>query len=153
MCRTESGEEAVTAKEYLQQIRDQKMTVKHLAERLEEFNVRLYSARSPTMDKAPSGNERGERFSDLLHKKDQLMRQYIQAADKLVDLRVDIWERLDALENPLHREVLFLRYDQFMSWDEIAEETKKSKAWIYELHGNALKEFQKGLLNNGKCKL
>lgn len=135
----------MTGKEFLQRIHYQKSRVQHLEERLGEFNSKLYSPKSSSMSATPSGKNRGDRYGDLLSKKDELQLQYIKALDELIDIRLAVWKAIDALENPLWREIMFLRYDSFMSWEEIERETGKSRGWIYEIHALALREIEKGL--------
>ncbi len=54
-----------------------------------------------------------------------------------------IVSQINHLKIPVHIQILKLRYIDFLSWDEIADQTKYSPRQVYCLHGKALREFQK----------
>ena len=54
-----------------------------------------------------------------------------------------IVSQINRLKIPVHIQILKLRYIDFLSWDEIADQTKYSPRQVYRLHGKALREFQK----------
>lgn len=80
-----------------------------------------------------------------------------ESVDRLVSLEEEITRKIlemelkkekivsqiNRLKIPVHIRILKLRYIDFLSWDEIADQTKYSPRQVYRLHGKALREFQK----------
>lgn len=58
--------------------------------------------------------------------------------NRLIDLKREIRERIDAVENPTHRQLLELRYLCGMSWRKIAGKMHYSEDWVKEMHTHAL---------------
>ncbi len=57
---------------------------------------------------------------------------------KLCKYRLDMINLISKLENPIHRTILFDRYINCLSWEEIACRLEMTKRHIYRLHGKAL---------------
>lgn len=74
--------------------------------------------------------------------------------DKLVDLKINILNGIDSLDEPddyPYRKLLRLRYCQLKKWEEIAVEMNYTFRHVTRMHGEALAKFEeanKDLLNN-----
>jgi DNA-directed RNA polymerase specialized sigma subunit len=64
--------------------------------------------------------------------------------DHLVDLKREIMEVINAVEQPEHQLLLELRYLNFMTWEAIAERMNYSYRQIHRLHGQALNRLEDG---------
>lgn len=79
--------------------------------------------------------------------------KYIQYSEytRLIDERIDVLYKvkdeimtvISAVENNTYRTLLILRYVQFKTWEEIADETKYNLRWVHRLHKKALIECGK----------
>ncbi len=94
----------------------------------------------------------GERFkaSSVNDSEERMMiyAQYGERLDneikKLCAVKLEIFNLISSLENNTHRQLLMLRYIEYMSWEEISEEMHYSEKWVRtNLHNAALKEAEK----------
>lgn len=61
----------------------------------------------------------------------------------LVEIRTVLYTKVEEVENDEYRMLLMLRYFQYMTWEQIAEEMGYSFQWVHKLHKRALAEFEK----------
>lgn len=52
-----------------------------------------------------------------------------------------VLEKLDKIENPLYKDILFLRYICFEKWEDIADTLGYSRRSIFYKHKEAIKKF------------
>ena len=76
------------------------------------------------------------RLDALITKADMLRLEYY-------GLFFEIQYRINAMENPLQRDILRLRYLECMSFDQISEELDYSLDYVYSVHSQALRNFEK----------
>lgn len=55
----------------------------------------------------------------------------------------EIQHRINTIENPLQRDILRLRYLECMPFDQISEELGYSLDYVYSVHSQALRNFEK----------
>ncbi len=67
--------------------------------------------------------------------------------DRLVDLKRAMFHFVANVKHGSHRMLLELRYLEGKTWEEVAETMGYELRWIYRLHGRALKEADRELLN------
>lgn len=73
--------------------------------------------------------------------------------DRFVDLKREIRNLLEQLEDPNHVKVLHKRYFEYKTWEQIAIEMQYSYRNVCNIHGKALQAFDalmEGGKNNGK---
>ena len=58
--------------------------------------------------------------------------------DTLVDMKADIRELIDKVDDHDQRMLLRYRYIHFHTWEEISAEMNYGLRWVYILHGRAL---------------
>jgi hypothetical protein len=143
----------MTAKEYLSQAYVIERRIGIIRRKVQALRSALeYS--SPDLQ-GSSGGAAGDRMSESVAK----IIEYEQRAESLVriliDRRMEIEESINALADPVQREILERRYLLYEPWeghfDEntgeyikgIADNMQYSPRWIYKQHGLALKEIQK----------
>ena len=71
-----------------------------------------------------------------------------QKIDDLFDLKLRISNEIDELEKPEHRIILRLRYINLQTFEQIAVRLEYDMRHIHRLHGTALLEFDKIILNS-----
>ena len=76
------------------------------------------------------------RLDALITKADMLRLEYY-------GLFFEIQQRINKMENPLQRDILRLRYLECMSFDQISEELDYSLDYVYSVHSQALRNFEK----------
>lgn len=128
--------------EYLKQIRKLDL----LIERKREFLERLeYEA----VYKSPNNQEEGrgtkiimdsmaEKACKIVDLKDELN----ESIDKLIDMKLEAMRAIDALDNADEIQVLYLRYFDYLPWDEIIHKMDRSTDWVFKLHRRALKKLK-----------
>lgn len=60
----------------------------------------------------------------------------------LCAIKREVSEAIDQVEDKRAREVLTLRYRNYMTWDQIAEELHYTDRWVFILHGRGLKRVK-----------
>lgn len=131
------------AKEYLQQYQNAARIVQRLRREYEEEQEQIDAVRSPMGgDGMPRGGginksveERAIRLSDKLLK-------WKEAELDAIRIRQEIFDVIRSIPGEAG-EVLYLRYVQLKTWDEIAKSVGYSKRHIGRLHGEGLKLVQK----------
>lgn len=110
-----------------------------MREQIEELEVRLYSAKHPSLTDMPKGGKPID-TADLIIKLVELKERYF---DKLMDVTETHEKILDALDvlQDTERNVIRLRYIKGMTIRETAEELMYSERQVYRLQKSALKKI------------
>ena len=69
--------------------------------------------------------------------------------DRLVDLKQEIMAVIDKLD-ATYLQLIYLRYFEFRTWEQIACEMNYSCPWIWKLHGEALQKVSEILQQDSK---
>ena len=136
----------MTAKQYLRQLSRLRRHIEKLTEEIEERRTRLESTTMPLGEKVQS-TPTGDRFADMvaaLADKDRTRTELIfayevqrdQIVDEILGLGVDIYEDL-----------LFRRYVQEETLEQIAVAMHYSYDRVRHLHGEALQFFTRKYLD------
>ena len=135
----------MTAKEFLQSIRMERMEVDHLSDLLEELRTSLLPSaiRYDKIDVQVSlpDDPMAETYAKIEEVETKirdhltgLVKKYDQAANMILQL-----------EKTEHRQVLQLYYlsSSRVKWHDVADKMFLSEQRIYQLHGDAIKEAEK----------
>lgn len=136
----------MTAKQYLRQLSRLRRHIEKLTEEIEERRTRLESTTMPLGEKVQS-SPTGDRFADMvaaLADKDRTRTELVfayefqrdQIVDEILGLGVDIYEDL-----------LFRRYVQEETLEQIAVAMHYSYDRVRHLHGEALQFFTRKYLD------
>lgn len=132
-------------KEYLQQIRrcDNQINNK-LAEitQLREMATSITSTLKDDVVQSGSGGK--SRVAEAVDKIVDLECEINADIDKLVELKREIMSVIDQLDS-LHRDVLYKRYFQYKTWEQISVEMNYSYRHTTRMHGQALLELKRVL--------
>lgn len=136
----------MTAKEYLRQLKvldvkiNQKL-VEILALRASLTSISAVKTTEEMVQGGSASNDAG--FVRTLAKIDEMEREVDSEIDRFVDAKHKIINQIHELTNPLHIEILYKKYVEFKSLELVSVEMNYTYQYIVEVHGYALKEFQK----------
>lgn len=80
----------------------------------------------------------GDRVSNMVNKRVDISFEIDIMIDELVDLKRELLNLLDRLEDERFIDVLYKRYFEYKSWDDISEDMGYSKRQVQRWHGYAL---------------
>ena len=132
-------------KEYLQQIRkcDNQINNK-LAERTQLREMATSITSTLKDDVVQSGGGGKSRVAEAVDKIIDLEREIDADIDKLVELKREIMSVIDQIDSP-HRDILYKRYFQYKTWEQISVEMDYSYRHVTRMHGQALLELKRVL--------
>lgn len=100
---------------------------------------------------APGGSGESRRLENIIAKIDAAEREVDEDIDRLLVSKAHIENTISKLQDPLHREILKMRYIGFMPWQDIAESSQYSESTVYRTHRKALMELDKILEDDSSC--
>lgn len=111
-------------------------------EELREYRLKVQSISAVVYDADPvQTSPSSDRILDavaMIEKKEREIKKLIGRYDKEKNRIIN---EIDRLEDPVDRELLFLRYVKYMKLEDIADTMHYSFEWIRERHGTALLRF------------
>ena len=135
------------AKEYLKQIEkldkciDQKQIECDSLRLLAESNGSIqYGERVQT-------SPQGDTLEKKVLKYVQMEQEINDMVDRFVDLKHKIIDEIQGLSEVKHIDVLFKKYVQYKSLEQIAVEMNYTYQYVRELHGHALQDFERTYTN------
>lgn len=133
----------MTAKEYLEQliIRDRAIIKKR--QRLETLHSVAMNTTVNYGNEAVQHSKAKNPLENIMAKIVDLDREIEDDVNSLVDLKAEVWERLDNLRNEPQKRVLWLHYAERLSWSKVANALNFSERYVYILHRRALSELDK----------
>ena len=132
----------MTAKEYLKQAKWIEVRIYIKQQQLQ--NIReLSTSVNAMLSGMPSGTRDVHSQEKLLAKIVDLEAEIKTEFKRLVDVKNDINEKLNRMQNNDYKLLLGLRYICNEQWDDICQKLCYSKRSVYRHHGLALKEFEK----------
>lgn len=132
----------IEAKKYLSQAFGLNQRIESKLGQIDNLNDLATKATITYSDMPKNPNQGGSRMEDTIIKIVSLQEEISWEMDQLVDLKKDIVQRINAVDNPELQTILELRYLSFMRWEEIAIELGYGIDNIFRLHRNALDEIE-----------
>lgn len=127
-------------KHQLKQIRLIDLEVKAKMEELDRLNNSFL--KSPSL-KEINVQESKVSLKDDAYVKIINLNDYInEKVDKLIDLKYQLIQAIEQLDNSKERTIIWMKYISSKGWDEIAEELKISKTTLFMLHDEAVKKIE-----------
>lgn len=128
-------------KHQLKQIRLIDLEVKAKMEELDRLNNSFL--KSPSL-KEINVQESKVSLKDDAYVKIINLNDYInEKVDKLIDLKYQLIQAIEQLDNSKERTIIWMKYISSKSWDDIAEELKISKTTLFILHDEAVKKIER----------
>ena len=141
------GKESMKAKEYLKQIEKLDKCIDQ--KQIECDALRLMAEGTGGMqygDKVQT-SPKGDTLEKKVVKYVQIEQEINDMIDNFIDLKHKIITEIQGLSDVKHIDVLFKKYVEYKSLEQIAVDMHYSYQYIRELHGHALQEFEKTYTN------
>ena len=134
-------------KHQLKQIRLIDLEIKTKMEELDRLNNSFL--KSPSL-KEINVQESKVSLKDDAYVKIINLNDYINdKVDKLIELKYQLIQAIEQLDNSRERTIIWMKYISSKSWDEIAEELQISKTTLFMLHDEAVKKIEKCTKKDG----
>lgn len=117
--------------------------IKRLEEELEEIT----EIGSSVIDGMPHGTGVGDKVQQLVFKRQSLVEQIVKNQIKYIDEKVKMENFINGIDNPKVRLIARLRFIEFKSWYEIADEITPIEDELVDC-STPRKYFQRWLKNN-----
>lgn len=127
-------------KQYLSQAHYLDMTIDSKLELLSKLNSLATKATATLSDMPHSPNRGSSSLEDTICKIIDLQDEINRDIDSLVDLKKNIINLINKLDNDEHRVILEKRYLCFMSWEEIMVSMNFARTQTFRIHDEALKK-------------
>lgn len=133
----------MTTKQYLNQIdRINRMINNKLAEIYQLKTMVCSISVSANEDKVQSSSDK-DKLGSAVAKIVDLENEINKAIDVYVDKKERIVSQIDSIKDIMEYQVLFSRYIEHKTFEQISEDNDYSVRQILRIHGNALVEFEK----------
>ena len=125
---------------YLNQYRYLNKEIDRKIESLEFWRNKILNI-TGTLSDMPKSNKRSDTIADGIATINDIEKTINQEIDELIELRKEIEDKINAVDDPKLRELLKCRYLDCKSWEEIAYLNGYSWRWVYTLHERALDQI------------
>lgn len=133
----------MTAKEYLSQLRRYDRMIESKKAEIEQIRLSLeYKSVSYDGQRVQGG---GASREDMICKMLDFERDMEDQVRELIELKKEIMAQIDKLDQAEYIQLLYLRYLEFKTWEEISVKMNFSYRYVLKLHGRALQELEKKL--------
>lgn len=130
----EAKKELKEYRESILYIKEQQEDIEELRGILEKTTTRL------SLSKTDNNSMSTDKFSDGIDRISRIEQEKDKKLEELLLKKFVIDEKIDKLEFPF-RDVLFMRYSRWKSWEEIARDMKYSLNNVFKIHGKALQKY------------
>ena len=137
----------LTAKEYLMQIEKLDTCINQRQVECDELREMMHSVGAISYDEKVQSSPRADALERRVVKYVEMEQKINNMIDEFVDLKHEIINQIQLLSDEKHISVLFKRYVQYKSFEQIAVEMNYSYQYVRELHGYALEEFESSYKN------
>ena len=144
--RNESLEE-MTAKEYLNQVRNLESKMKILKEEIDTLREMVVSTGAIQQGERVLSSGTQDKMAETICKINEKDCEWNDLMREFALARANVIINIQKLNNPEYEQILYKRYCQSKKWEEIALEMNYTYQWVCKLHGRALLELDK-VLNN-----
>lgn len=133
------------AKEYLRQLYRLEVVIKQKMKEKEElyYLLRGISGIDYSREKVQASRPNEASFAKILEKASRLDEEINSEIDKFIDLKHLIIKQIQSMDEHNYIELLYKRYVEFKDFSTIAAEMNFVVQYVIELHGKALKAFER----------
>lgn len=132
----------MTAREYVEQARGMRVRLEALEERRRHYEDLATNATAHYRAGPGGGTRRVSSVEEYAVKLADLSRDMAVRADIYAEALRGIEAAIDAIDDPVKRDVLKLRYLNGWSWCKIAKTLHFTDRYVYKLHGWALRDLR-----------
>ena len=130
------------AKEFLNKIRHIDMMIDCKLEQTSNLRSRLTSINVSMSERVQSSLD-PDKFTNTISKIVELEKEINDDIDKLVDLKSIARKAIESLDNDIEKMVLYKRYFENKTFEQISVELNYSWRRIHQFHGDALKKLER----------
>ena len=131
----------MTAKGILLRYRKAKAEAKDIELRMAELRLKYSLPSSAPYSDMPHAHNSNHDLSDYAVKMSELEQLLIDQYTRCMGIEIDIYKRLDRMEDQNERALLRYRYVDCLTWREVAEKLNFVERNVYFMHGRALQHF------------
>ena len=131
----------MTAKEYLNQLRDKRHIIQAEQAKLEELERVKYDIKAVTYNVSGKSSDITDTVADTVARIDAIQRGIQKQIQEYLDLFKKVTKQIDEIEKPACREILILRYVKGIKWEEMEEINHYSQQHSRKLNTAALAQF------------
>ena len=128
-------------KHQLKQIRLIDLEIKTKIEELDRLNNSFL--KSPSLKEVNVQESKAGLKDDAYVKLISLSEYIDQRVDSLIDLKYQLIQAIEQLDNSKERTIIWMKYISSKNWDEIAEELQISKTTLFILHDEVVKKIER----------
>ena len=129
-------------KEFLNKIRHIDMMIDCKCSQIKDLRDRLTSISCPMGEKVQSSLE-PDKFTDSVSKIIELEQEINEDIDKLINMKCVARKMIEQLDNEVEKLVLYKRYFENKTFEQISVEVNYSWRRIHQFHGDALKKLER----------
>ena len=129
-------------KEFLNKIRHIDMMIDCKLEQTSNLRSRLTSINVSIGERVQSSLD-PDKFTNTISKIVELEKEINDDIDKLVDLKSIARKAIESLDNDVEKMVLYKRYFENKTFEQISVELNYSWRRIHQFHGDALKKLER----------
>lgn len=139
----------LSTKEYLGQLRWYDSLVKTKTEQIRQLRETLYGLSSINYSntKVQAGSQFDKMTSGIAHL-ESMEAELANEIEQMCTLKRDIMEKISRIPYANYQIILIMRYFNFKTFEEIAEEMDITVQWLNKLHKKALDYFETNFLKN-----
>ena len=130
------------AKEFLNKIRHIDIMIDCKLEQTSNLRSRLTSINVSMGERVQSSLD-PDKFTNTISKIVELEKEISDDIDKLVDLKSVARKAIESLDNDIEKMVLYKRYFENKTFEQISVELNYSWRRIHQFHGDALKKLER----------
>lgn len=136
----ETWEENELKKQYLNGYKYARMRAKRVAEQIQQLRL---DTMFPCLqgDGMPRGSNQSD-LSDYMERYDELVEELKKEELDAVAQYTEIHRAIKQMSDDEEKEILERKYLMRQTWENIAEETGRSRNTVFRIHGRALKNFK-----------
>ena len=135
--------EEITAKEYLNQVRNLETKMKILKEEIDTLREMVVSTGAVQQQERVMSSGAQDRMAETICKINEKEEEWNELMREFALTRAEVIISIQKLNNSDYEKILYKRYCQSKKWEEIALELNYSYQWVCTLHGRALLEIEK----------
>ena len=139
----------MSAKEYLEQVKLFDAHINNKLDELERLKGLVMKVTSTWKGDVVSGSGNQDKLGDAIARIVDLQREVNQAIDDYIDKQKEIGAILDQITDPDQLRVLYKRYFDGLTWEQIACDMHMSYRNVCYIHGRALQTVGR-LLGDGQ---
>lgn len=132
----------MTAKEHLQQVKLKGVAVANLQREKENIRQLMYSIGGGVGGERVQTSRNNDKFGTLYGRMDEKVRQIDEKLLELIEFKLKVSGEINGLNDARYINLLYMRYIDSRSWDEIAVDMEYSTRHVLKLHKEALAAFE-----------